>query len=82
MSVTQFHTFKCASIKEKALDRVFSKIVKLCEGSFPALVVIYPHLQGVTVAALSGGELCLRDQGLKNCVEEGWQLVHFTLFLV
>ena len=64
MSVTQFHTFQCASIKEKALDGVFSKIVNLCEGSFPALVVSGPHLQGVTVAALSGGELSLRDQCL------------------
>ena len=34
VSVTQFHIFQCASIKEKALDRVFSMIVKLGEGSF------------------------------------------------
>ena len=61
VSVTQFHIFQCASIKEKALDRVFSMIVKLREGSFPALVISGPHLQGVTVAALSGGELSLWD---------------------
>ena len=63
VSVTQFHIFQCASIKEKALDGVFSKIVKLRE-AFPALVFSDPHLQGVTVAALPGGELSLWDQGL------------------